>query len=317
MDAFDKKILAELVQNSRIALSALAKKVNMSRETVSYRIKQLEKRGVILKYVAHVDIGKLGYIGAAVFVATKTHRDKEFRKFLATSPNICWVGEHVGVWDFGMSILGKNSEELDRNFSQLYRTFKDFIIDHRFTLHKKNHYFYEKLFAGKPMRTQARKHASIRTSAPVAIDALDKRILRALVEDARADYVGLTRKVPLSAPAIKARIRRLEQAGVIERYSVFLDYAKLSTYQYSIFITNKNLDESPKLLAYLQEHPDVCFICEYIGDPFIEFGVFVDDPYKLRGILQVIEESFPDNRIMEISLQKELVSAAPAACVFE
>jgi len=68
----------------------------------------------------------------------------------------------------------------------------------------------------------------------------------------------------------------------------------------------------------LAQHGNVSFIAEYVGDPFIEFGLFVKDPYELREKLQEIEEKFSDNRVIEISLfQKEFVSVGPPSCVFE
>lgn len=98
---------------------------------------------------------------------------------------------------------------------------------------------------------------------------------------------------------------------------MFIDYAKLDVYQYSIFIINKNVDRRKKLLSYLSAHKDVCFICEYVGDQFLEFGVFVSDPYALRNTIRDIEQAFPGNRIIEHSLQKEVVSIGPPPCVFE
>jgi hypothetical protein len=50
----------------------------------------------------------------------------------------------------------------------------------------------------------------------------------------------------------------------------------------------------------------------------MEFGLFVKDPYELRERLQEIEEIFPNNRVIEVSLfQKEFVSVGPPSCVFE
>lgn len=60
------------------------------------------------------------------------------------------------------------------------------------------------------------------------------------------------------------------------------------------------------------------FVAEYIGSPFLEFGVFVDNPYDLRKILQEVEEVFPNNKILEVSLfQQELVSIGPPKCIFQ
>jgi DNA-binding Lrp family transcriptional regulator len=52
----------------------------------------------------------------------------------------------------------------------------------------------------------------------IAIDALDRAILAALIEDGRLSQVELAERVPLSATAIARRIRALEEKGVIEGY---------------------------------------------------------------------------------------------------
>lgn len=50
------------------------------------------------------------------------------------------------------------------------------------------------------------------------LDALDRAILAALLEDARLSQVELAERIPLSPTAIARRIRALEDAGVIEGY---------------------------------------------------------------------------------------------------
>lgn len=52
------------------------------------------------------------------------------------------------------------------------------------------------------------------------IDAVDTRILKALAEDARISVADIARIVGLSAPSVSERIRRLEESGVIEGYTV-------------------------------------------------------------------------------------------------
>jgi Lrp/AsnC family transcriptional regulator, leucine-responsive regulatory protein len=52
----------------------------------------------------------------------------------------------------------------------------------------------------------------------IAIDALDRAILAALIEDGRLSQVELAERIPLSATAIARRIRALEEKGVIEGY---------------------------------------------------------------------------------------------------
>ena len=59
------------------------------------------------------------------------------------------------------------------------------------------------------------------------LDALDARILAALAKDARTSVAELARLVGLSPPSVAERVRRLEEAGVIEGYTVSIDPAAL------------------------------------------------------------------------------------------
>lgn len=59
------------------------------------------------------------------------------------------------------------------------------------------------------------------------IDPVDAKILRALAKDARISTAELARAVGLSAPSVAERVRRLEESGVIEGYSVKINAAAL------------------------------------------------------------------------------------------
>jgi Lrp/AsnC family leucine-responsive transcriptional regulator len=52
----------------------------------------------------------------------------------------------------------------------------------------------------------------------IDLDALDRAILGALLEDGRLTQVELAERVPLSATAVARRIRALEEKGVIQGY---------------------------------------------------------------------------------------------------
>ena len=52
------------------------------------------------------------------------------------------------------------------------------------------------------------------------LDRIDAKLLAALVEDARISVAELARRVRLSPPSVSERLRRLEEAGVIEGYTV-------------------------------------------------------------------------------------------------
>jgi Lrp/AsnC family leucine-responsive transcriptional regulator len=61
----------------------------------------------------------------------------------------------------------------------------------------------------------------------IALDAIDRRILRALQRDGRLPVVALAEQVGLSATPCQRRVKRLEEAGVIARYAAMVDPARV------------------------------------------------------------------------------------------
>lgn len=59
------------------------------------------------------------------------------------------------------------------------------------------------------------------------LDETDMTILRILSEDARASYSQIGEEVDLSAPAVSDRVSRLEEAGVIQGFTLDLDRSQL------------------------------------------------------------------------------------------
>ncbi len=62
---------------------------------------------------------------------------------------------------------------------------------------------------------------------PLTLDAVDRRILRALQKDGRATYDVLAQEVGLSPSATLRRVKRLEEAGVVTGYVALLSPARV------------------------------------------------------------------------------------------
>lgn len=60
-------------------------------------------------------------------------------------------------------------------------------------------------------------------SISVKLDERDRELLRHLQEDARITNAELARRVDLSPPGLQKRLRKLEEAGVIEGYATLLN----------------------------------------------------------------------------------------------
>ena len=71
LDLKDRKIISELVANSKQTTSQISKKTRIPITTVHNRIKRLEKQGLIINYTVNLDYHELGrpvcaYIGITI-----------------------------------------------------------------------------------------------------------------------------------------------------------------------------------------------------------------------------------------------------------
>ena len=57
----------------------------------------------------------------------------------------------------------------------------------------------------------------------MSLDDIDRSLLDALTEDARASYAALGDRVGLSAPAVKRRVDRLGDRGIISGFTIVVD----------------------------------------------------------------------------------------------
>lgn len=93
------------------------------------------------------------------------------------------------------------------------------------------------------------------------MDELDKKILSLLVQNARMPVKDIAKQVSLTSPAVSSRIRRLEQQGVIDGYTVRLRVPE-RRHQVSALISVSILPaQRDEFLAMLQDEPRVpqCF----------------------------------------------------------
>ena len=77
-----------------------------------------------------------------------------------------------------------------------------------------------------------------RNRQPIPLDAIDRRILALLQQDARMTVQAIAEKVGLSASPCHRRIKLLEESGVIERYVAIVNQRAVGL-PVSVFISIK------------------------------------------------------------------------------
>jgi DNA-binding Lrp family transcriptional regulator len=101
----------------------------------------------------------------------------------------------------------------------------------------------------------------------VELDTIDEQIIARLVDNARASYAEIGQAVGLSAPAVKRRVDRLRDAGVITGFTALVDLEALGWTTEAFVELHCRARTSPsELFAIAAKHPQVVYACTVSGD---------------------------------------------------
>ena len=114
----DKRILEILQTQGRVSNVQLAAEVGLSPSAVLERVRKLEERGIIERYVTILDNRKLG-LGTIAFVAVSLnlhHQDsiENFHEFVRANANILECFHVAGSEDYLLKVYTRDVEDYER-----------------------------------------------------------------------------------------------------------------------------------------------------------------------------------------------------------
>ncbi len=134
------------------------------------------------------------------------------------------------------------------------------------------------------------------------IDATDKKILNTLINEARISNVELARLVGLSPPSVAERIRRLEEAGVIEGYTVKINSGALGLPIRAWLRIRPVPGQLQKVLKIIQEQPEIIECDRVTGDDcFVARAQLQSVDHLEKLIDKVIPYSMTNTSIIQSS----------------
>lgn len=123
LDDTDNKILALLMDDARLPVSTIAKRVDIARTTAIARIGNLEKRGIIAGY--GVRLNQELYqpaVRAYVGIAVDPRSSPSLVKLLEKMPEVETLCAVSGQVDYMLTLRCRSTGELDRVLDQIGNT---------------------------------------------------------------------------------------------------------------------------------------------------------------------------------------------------
>lgn len=293
LDLKDRKILYELDQNSRQALSQLGKKVGLPKNVVAYRIKRLEKKGIIKNYYTIIDASKLGYISFRIYLNfqyTTPEIEKEIIDYFIKNKHTYWIGSITGKFNLVVIMWVKNVNDFYNFWQDTLNKYRDYIQDQLLTFYfQLIHYKYTYLLPTKKEKGKAEVSGG---SKKIKTDSTDFMILRILSKNARVPVTEIAKKLNTTPTVVKYRIKKLTKLGVIQGYRTRIDLLKLGYLHYKVDIFLKDYKRVNDIIKYIKFCPNLVYLNKTVGYADIEIELHYKNLTELEIFMNDLKTKF-------------------------
>ncbi len=122
------------------------------------------------------------------------------------------------------------------------------------------------------------------------MDRKDRIIIEMLSKNARISYSEIAKKLKISETAVRKRIKKLEEKGIIEGYTVKVNPSKLGYKSIAHIGINTRPDAFLHVACKLKEMEAVKCVAITSGGHSIMIDVWAKDSEELNKILDEIEK---------------------------
>jgi len=294
LETKDFQIIYHLDQNCRQSLTQIAKKVRLHRNVVDYRIKNMEKDGVIRGYYAQINTLALGYVTFRIFINISNATpevERSLIEYLRNEPRTIWLFRAIGKWEYDVLLVAKSLFEVDAFMEQFQARFNQIIEDKEIAIMTKIYDLPKDYLIGNTAR-KAGRHVF----QPIEVARLspnESAVLSILSNDARIRSIDLAKKTKLSINTTTKIIKELQKKRVILAFRPFIDTAKSGYEYYKVHINLKQYTAADlsNIKFWLESDPRIISINHLINGDDLEVEAHLK-PGTQAEFMQALKKKF-------------------------
>lgn len=295
MNEKDRRLLAELDKDARLADSTIAKRIGTSKQVIRYRIKRLREQGVIEGFYATIDVGAFGLASYYLFLQFQhLTREQEQALFaqLRDREDVGWLVTGTGRWDAVLLLYARSIAAFEQQLSSILLACGTHLHEHAFTILVGAEHLRYKFLPSTAIPT-AQQTTAPRLTAPHP-DTL--AILDAIAQDARAPVTALAAKAGLPTHVVRYRLRECVRNGTITGFKPKLDIHAFGLQWHLLLLAlHPTTPERMRLfLAACRDHVAVYYVTRTIGTYNLMLDLHVHGIEEFRDTLAFLKERFAD-----------------------
>jgi DNA-binding Lrp family transcriptional regulator len=296
MDWKDRQILFHLDEDGFQSASAIAKKIKTSKQVVSYRIAELQRKGILRRCCVIVNEAKIGYTFYKFYVKYKSvdkTTEEEMIGFFGRHPNVGLVDTCDGKYDMFIGVWARDTHHLYKVYKELFGTYGKYFEDVSVSIVETAYNSKRGYLIGKRTSSEVPLFGGEVEVNP-QIDESDKKILAILSKEARSTLVDIANELVITPNTASNRIRKLKENGVIQGARIVLDRNKVGYLSYKVLVKVDSFDEKElrRFLRHVTQEPNIIDIDLCLGDWNIELDVEIENYEAFRKLMLELRTGF-------------------------
>ncbi len=287
----DLKLLSLLDLNSRESLAHLSKRLGISNQAVSKKIKNLQEQEYF-KFVTFVDLFAIGYNNAHVYLKLQGYERKDYENFISKVSDIkgvSWVAELFGDFDLGISFFFKSQLELAIFIEKVNLIGKNKIKEKEIFFIK-DHVISNVIF-DKDVQKICNKIEI--TDKHYTLQKQEIALLNKIKSNSRYSLYSLSEELKLNPKTTAVYIKKLESLKIIRWYKIIPNYEKLAK-MYNICLLEINYGQNVQdLIRFLEKEKSIPFISSTF-DNYIIFDYISQDYQELKFYVNLLKNKFEE-----------------------
>jgi Lrp/AsnC family transcriptional regulator, leucine-responsive regulatory protein len=294
LDLKDKKLIHLLEKDSRTNVLTLSKELQLSRDSVQNRMKKLENKGIIKKYVTLTNFIMLGYTHIAMYLKIKNSSpkiEKEILDYIKEKEYIVWAATLGGKYDLVFESIAKSFQDFNDIQNKFLHNFHNNIANIEIAIRTNQSAFPRKYIYDN---NEIVCNENIKNIKSYNLDETDKIILSLLRDNSRLENIKISEKLNIPVKTVSYKIKNMIKHNIIKCNTIFVDPKKIGYQSFETFIYATDFSEKfeKKIYEYAKEHPNIYYFVKCIGKWNYEFEIDAKDLAEYQSILQDFRDKF-------------------------
>ena len=270
------RLLYEMDSNCRKPFSAIGKKIRMSQQLISYKVKSMAKEGIIKGNYPLIDYSRFGYLDFMVFFRANYVSEKNFAELIERMKkhdSITQLIECDGKYDILATFAAKNPSAFNKTLRKLIVEDPELkncmilpmVVEHHFL----RNYLVRKIGDEDVVVGGDREE--------IQIDNTNMKIIKPLV-GGRKGVMEIAEASKITPKTIISRLKWMEEKGIIKQYRLLLNLRPEG-------ILSKN---------FCKSNPNIIEFIKTFGEWDIILNVETTSMAEFRKLFLEIREKFED-----------------------